>query len=231
MSYRVYFEMSTGLSKPVTVPKGTLQKILERIQFTEESLGLVIEENPESANGKKYYKRSRQDLTLPELGPGILDETLCSVAEKHNSFVTALYEELEKYSGSPATDGEIITPEQSAEFWYGLARIDVPHARWTEDYYRARMDEIFESLRGRGDVIIFDSRALTPGQAADVINIFGNFLDRWDMRLDVPKGHDYLASSNDGGYYWCEKCGAVTEEDAANCRKRKCPVLAEWGEE
>jgi len=221
MSYKVYFDMSTGLSKPVTVPKGTLAKILERVHFTENELGYEIEESP---NGHRYWRDKKPK-------DGISDEVFCQVASKHNSFVIALYEELERYSEMPAVDGETLTIEQSEGYWYGLVTIHVPIEKWTEDYYRERMDELYETMRGRGEAVTFDSKPLTPRQAADVMNIFSQYLDKWDLRLDVPKGHDYLASSNDGGYYWCEKCGAVTEEDAANCTKRKCPIKAEWGEE
>jgi len=221
MAYRVYFNMSTGLSKPITVPKGTLAKILERVHYTENELGYEVEESP---GGSRYWRN-----TKPK--EGVSDEVFCQVVSKHNSFVIALHEELERYSETPAVDGETITPEESQAFWYGLVTIAVPIERWTEDYYREQMEELYETMRGRGEVVTFDSKPLTPRQAADVMNIFSQYLDKWDMRLDVPKGHDYLASSSDGGYYWCERCGAVTEEDAANCQKRKCPIKAEWGED
>lgn len=220
MSYRVYFDLSTGLSKEVTVPKGTLTKILDRIRYTEETLGFQVEE---SSGGHKYWRDKKPK-------EGISDETFCQVVSKHNSFVIALYEELEKYFETPSPDGEVITLEESQKFWYGLVRIDVPAERWTKEYYREQMDELYETMRGRGEAVTFDSKPLTERQAADVINIFGSCLDKWDLRLDVPKGHDYLASSSDGGYYWCEKCGAVTEEDASACTKRKCPIKEEWGE-
>jgi len=71
--------------------------------------------------------------------------------------------------------------------------------------------------------VTFDEKPLTERQAAQVINLFSVFLDAHDCRLDVPKGYDYLASSYNGGYIWCEKCGAVTGDHMANCRKRGCP--------
>ena len=221
MSYRVYFNMSTGLSKPITAPIGTLERILEHIQHTENELGYEIDE---TSKGRKYWVDRKPK-------EGVSDAVFCRVASKHNSFVTGLYKEFERYSETPVVDGETLTVGQSQRYWYGLVTIDVPTERWTEDYYRDRMAELYETMRGRGWAVTFDSKPLTTRQAADVMNIFSQYLDKWDLRLDVPKGHDYLASSSDGGYCWCEKCGAVIEEDAANCRKRNCPVKAEWGEE
>jgi hypothetical protein len=42
----------------------------------------------------------------------------------------------------------------------------------------------------------------SPKQAAAVVTLFAEYLDDYDMRLDVPNGHDYLASSYNGGYDW-----------------------------
>lgn len=229
MSYHVFFSMSTGLSKPITVPKGTLDRILERVHLTEEALGFETEQ---FKNNPKYWRNTR------ETKPGVSDETFCEVAEQHNRFVRELYIEFEKCSEKLTPDGEVITPEQSVEFWYGLTTINVPAHRWTGDYYRARMEALYFAMRGAGDNqrlltegVVFDSKALTVRQAADVIGLFSEFLDPDDLRLDVPLGMDSLESLSDGGYYWCEKCGAVTEQHAASCRKRKCPIKAEWGDQ
>jgi len=72
-----------------------------------------------------------------------------------------------------------------------------------------------------------DAKALTPKQAAMVIRIFEQWLDPADLRLDVPKGYDHLESSYDGGYVWCEKCGAVSPDEAYSCKKRGCPIRDE----
>lgn len=213
MSFRVYFSMSTGLSKPITVQKGTLDRIGKDIHETEEALGIDLKE----------YRSKPKD--------GVSDERYCQVAEDHNIFVRWLYKHFESHSETPFPDGEVITPEQSTAFWCGLREIDVPLERWSRDYYVARMEEMYESLRGRGEGYFLNSKPLTERQAADVICLFGQWLDTHDCRPDVPKGYDHLACSDDGGYYWCEKCGAVIEGDAANCRKRKCPIKEEWGED
>ncbi len=227
MSYHVLFDLSIGLSKPITVPRGTLENILAHIHWAEQELGLIIEENPQSQSGKKYYRNHQPK-------EGVSDETFCQVAEKHYQFIRELYQEFADCSQTPCVEGETITPEESEKFWYGLTTIEVPVERWTMEYFRARMEEIYDVLRGNSSLlksnIFFDSKALTARQAAEVIGVFSAFLDKWDLRLDVPKDRDYLASSYDGGYYWCEKCGAVTEEDAARCRKRGCPIRKEWGE-
>ena len=92
-----------------------------------------------------------------------------------------------------------------------------------------KMNHLYEVMRGRpDDGVSFDETPLTERQAAQVINIFSTYLDEHDMRLDVPRGHDYLASSYDGGYDWCEKCGcAVHPDDIGSCEKKKCPLREE----
>jgi hypothetical protein len=165
--------------------------------------------------------------------------------------VICFYEELNHWSTHPFKVGEglqaknlidaaypigwkseKLTPEDAAEFWHGLETLEVPRTQWTREYYTARMESLYEVMRGReSDGVSFDEKPLSPRQAAQVINIFSPFLDDHDCRLDVPKDRDYLASSYDGGYDWCEKCGAVTPEDGDRCCKRKCPIRAERGAE
>jgi len=221
MSFRVFFSMSTGLSKPIMVQKGTLAEIEKRIHETEDVLGLKAvqyRDNP------KYWEGTEPTKDID-------DEVYCKLAEEHNGFVRWLYGHFERCSETPATDGEVITSEQLSEYWHGLQEIDVPVERWSRDYYVALMEEMYEALRGRGETFSLDTKPLTERQAADVIVLFAQWLDTYDCRPDVPKGHDRIECLDDGGYYWCEKCGAVTEEDAAACSKRKCPIKAEWGEE
>lgn len=220
MSYRVYFALSTGLSKSVTVPNGTLDRILGRIQKTEAELGLETDQ----------YKNNPKHWRTTEPKEGITDDIYCQVAEEHNHFIRWLYNLLERCFEKPTEGGEVITPEQSMEFWHGLQTIDVPFPRWTRDYFVNRMSAFYDVMRGREeDGIIFDADPLTEKQAASVINIFSSVLDAHDVRLDAPKNRDYLAAMDDGGYAWCEKCGAVTWEDALNCDCEDCPVRAEYG--
>ncbi len=226
MSFHVFFSMSTGLSEPLTVPQGTLADIIDRVQVTEETLGLVVEQYRDNP---KHWR----DTNPKE---GVSDKTLCEVAEEHNHYVRWLYAKFVDCQETPPDDGEPITAEEIAPYWHGLSFIDVPPGKWTADYYRARMEALYEALRGRSNLlgsegITFDSRPLGTRQAANVINLLSDFLDPADIRLDVPLGHDYLAASSDGGYEWCERCGAVTPEYAEACEKKGCPVKAEWGEQ
>lgn len=40
-----------------------------------------------------------------------------------------------------------------------------------------------------------------------------------------------LYRSDNGGYEWCEKCGAITYDDSMNCNKKKCPIQELYKEE
>lgn len=213
MSYKVFFSMSSGLSGPLKVPKGTLETIMGHVKSVEDTLGFQIHDY----NGVKYYwmQHTIKDVT---------DEVLCEMAAEHNQYIRYLHEQFGKWSENPPTEFEIITPEDAQKFWYALYDIDVPIERWTKDYYRNRMEHLYEVLRGReSEGVFYDRKPLNETQAAGVIYLFSKYLDNWQLDLEVPKGHDYLASSSDGGYIWCEKCGAVTEDHMNYCRKRGCP--------
>lgn len=213
MSYHTFFSMSSGLSGPLKVPKGTLESIMKHVKSVEETLGFQIHEY----NGVKYQWMQH---TMKEVS----DKVLCEIAEDHNRRIRYLYEQLGEWSQKPPAEFEVITPEDAQQFWYSLHDITVPPERWTREYYVARMESLYEVMRGReSEGVTFGEKPLTERQAAQVINLFSAFLDGNDCRLDVPKGHDYLASSYDGGYVWCEKCGAVTDDHMDSCRKRGCP--------
>lgn len=218
MSQRVFFALSTSVLHPITVPKGTITKIKERIDFVEKTLGLETEQ----------YKDNPPHWKNTNPKDDVSDDLFCQVAEDHNYFVRRLYDTIARCSEKPAEDGEILTPEESATFWHGLRIIDVPINRWTRDYFVARMEAYYESMRGReAEGIIFDAEPLTPEQADAVMNIFSFILDAHDVRLSVPKGHDYLASFDDGGYEWCTQCGAVTFGHVDRCREEGCPARAD----
>ena len=74
------------------------------------------------------------------------------------------------------------------------------------------------------DTVAFEEMVPRSG-----FHIFSPILDSHDVRLDVPKGLDRLAASDDGGYWWCSKCGAVTLEHAEQCEKKNCPVREDLG--
>lgn len=223
MSYHVFFSFSTGLSKPLMVPKGTLGNIMAHVESVEIALGLEREQyrdNPVHWNTRGFPS---DDLD---------DKLLCETVEEHNRWVRWLYDRFAEWAEKPVENGETITPEDAAKFWHGLKQLTVPARRWTGDYYRARMETFYEVMRGRPtEGITWGTAKLTPKQAGAVIWLFSDLLDPQDLRLEVPKGCDHLASSYYGEYDWCERCGAVLPEYAENCRKRGCPVQAEWCEE
>jgi hypothetical protein len=219
MSYKIFFMFSEGLSAPLNVPPGTHASIMHHVQHIESVLGLETEQYLDNPPNWKS--------TVPK--EGVTDEVFCREAEEHNHWVQNLYTWFSDWSENPVSNGEIITPEDAQKFWHALTMITVPPRRWTEDYYRARMETLYEVMRGRTtEGISFDEKALTPKQAAAVIRLFEPYLDSHDLRLDVPKGCDYLASSSDGGYVYCDKCGPVTEDHLRECKKRGCPVREEY---
>lgn len=223
MSYHVFFSFSQGLSKPMMVPKGTKAEFNEHVKYVEETLKIERTKylnNPAHWNG---FKRDYSHLS---------DEELCKIASDHNDWVRRVYRKFGEWSKTPPKDGEEMTPDEAQEFWPGLEMITVAPDRWTAEYYIERMECLYEVMRGReSEGISFDTKPLTPKQAAAVIGLFSEFLDPDDRRLDVPNGHDHLASSYDGGYHWCEKCGPMTFEDGSCCKKKKCPLRAEWDSE
>ncbi|MGU3387022.1 hypothetical protein ACLBYG_21100 [Methylobacterium sp. D53M] len=219
MSYHVFFSFSTGLKAPITVPAGTKASIARHVAEVEETPELKrtrYKDNP-----VHWESRGRFD--------GIDDETLCEAVIEHNRWVRRLYELTAEWSREPPTgQTETITPEEASEFWHALEQLSVEPTRWTREYYRERMEHLYEVMRGREDQgVTFDERALTPKQAGAVIRLFSLYLDTSDIRLEVPKGSDKLASSDDGEYDWCSRCGAVWPDDADACSRRKCPIREE----
>lgn len=226
MSYSVFFSMSSGLSKPIRVPAGSKADIWKHIEEIEQTLGLKrskYKDNP------AYWDHF--DPAMRDGFPGVEDELLCRTVMDHNAWVRTWYEDLAEWAEKSPTDWgktEVITPKQAEKFWFGFRMLEVEPGRWTMHYYRERMEHLYEVMRGRpSQGVNFDEKALTPRQAAQVINIFSEYLDSNDLRLDVPNGRDFLASSYDGGYTWCEKCGPVGEGDEGCCKKRKCPIREE----
>jgi hypothetical protein len=238
MSFHVFFSFSSGFSAPLKVPKGTKQSYIEHVERVEKTLGLKrtkYKDNP------IHWESFNRDLSK------IDDEVLCETLQQHNAWVRECYNNLGFWSKHPFTIGkgyedqgpnktypagwaaETITPEDAQLFWHGFEQIEVPVEKWTQEYYVNRMQHLYEVMRGRdSEGVCFDEKPLTEKQAAAVIRIFDQYLDAHDMRLDVPRDRDYLASSYDGGYDWCEKCGcAVHPDDIGDCAKKKCPLREE----
>ena len=228
MSYHAFFSLSSGLAKRIRVPAGTKQAIIEHVEEVERVLGLKrtqYEKNP------VYWDHF--DPEFMNGFPSVSNEVLCETVSEHNAWVRHIYRDFAEWSKTPfksgkGKKGEWITPKDAEKFWHGFQQLEVGASRWTPDYYIAQMEHLYEVMRGReSHGVAFGAKALTEKQAAAVINIFSWFLDQDDRRLDVPNGYDYLASSYDGGYTWCEKCGPVHPDDIDGCRKRKCPLREE----
>ena len=221
MSHHVFFSFSSGLAKPLKVPTGTIKDITDHIKWVERTLDM---QSPGGGSIWHWFNLrdacSRAEMT-----------TLCEVATKHNDFVRWLYERFSAWYKEPVKGGETLTLAKAKGFWEALHQIPVPVEKWTPDYYIARMEHLYEVMRGReSEGVTFGVKALTPKQAAAVINIFSTYLDDDDRRLDVPKGRDYLASSYDGGYSWCDKCCQPIAEDDLDCQRRGCPIRSERDE-
>lgn len=224
MSVHVFFAFSAGLAKPIHAPKGTLASILAHVEEVEETLGL---KRTQFKNNPVHWDSF--DPAYRAGFPDIEDKILCDTARRHNDWVRRLYANIERWAEAPVADGEEITPEAAAGFWHALQLLTVRPERWTADYYRNRMEHLYEVMRGQpSEGVFFDEEPLTPRQAGAVIRIF-EFLDKDDLRLDVPKDCDRLASSYDGEYEWCERCGAV--ENDYPCDQKGCPVKERYGEE
>lgn len=224
MSVHVFFSFSTGLETSLQAPVGTKASIIAHVESVETTLGLKRTRN--KPDGDVYW--NHWDKAWRQGWPKVPDELLCDTIEEHNEWVRRLYYDVEQWAAKPVEDGEIITPKDAEGFWFGLQLLTVRPERWTRKYYISRMEHLYEVMRGReNEGVVFDAKALTPKQCAAVMLIFSEYFDAFDTRLDVPNGHDYLASSYDGGYEWCEKCGAMTYEDGQACRKRKCPLREE----
>lgn len=227
MSYETFFMFTQGLSKPIRVPVGTLQRALAHVDEVTKTLGFKVEK----------YKDNRAHWRVKEPGKRVTDAEYCRTVDEHNRWVRCFYADLAGWSNTilNGATSELLTVEGAASFWHGLQLLDVPPARWTKRYYRDRMEHLYEVMRGRPDQgVTMDAKPLSAKQAAAVINLFAAYLDDHDLRLDCPNGHDMLKSSYDGGYTWCEKCGPVDENDvleqADRCRKRGCPIKAEYGD-
>lgn len=208
MSYHVFFAFSTCFKTSLFAPVGTLDAIRRHISNVEDALGL----SP---------PWDWHDPALKAGFPDVADELLCETVREHNDWVRRLYSDTSKWFAEPVEGGEEITPAEAGSFWYALKMLKVEPDRWTEHYYRYRMEHFYEVMRGREDEgVTWQAKPLTPEQAAAVVWLFADLLDSHDIRLDVPRGHDHLTSGDE--HTWCTRCGAVTDADANACRRRPC---------
>jgi hypothetical protein len=175
MSVHVFFSLSSGLSAPLFVPKGTKQACVDHVLEVEKTLNIPrtkFKDNPEHWNTASDWNVKAID-----------DELLCETVTQHNQWVRTLYESFGQWSKAPVSDGEQLTPEDAQAFWFGLVILEAPLEKWTEDYYRNRMEHLYEVMRGRpSEGEYFDAEALSLRQAAEVIVLFSQFLDGGDIR-------------------------------------------------
>lgn len=250
MSYCVFFSFSEGLSSSLLVPQGTLRALQDHVAWVEEKLKINVEEYGGKTRWKSLshpFGDGVDDGTLCEVARthnaevrwlyGKFEEWSEAKSQKkapegvwvRSSFRDEPPWRFQAYGFHEFPPPEELTPEQAQTFWRGLQEISVPTSRWTRGFYVDRMQHLYEVMRGReNEGVTFNARkCLSPKQAAAVVELFSAYLDDHDMRLDVPNGYDYLASSYDGGYDWCEKCGPTHPDDVGGCRKKACPLRAE----
>jgi hypothetical protein len=218
---RTWFAFASGLAKPVTVPVGTTAALATHVASVEARLGLCVTQYLDNPKHWDHWAMKFENVS---------DEVLCETVEEHNRWVRRTYRQLVDWYEKPLASGEVLTPEACAEFWHGFEELVVPPERWTMEYYRARMESAYDVLRGceSEEGRTLGAPKLTPKQASAVIRVFEEYLDRHDLRLEVPWGHDYLASSYDGGYDWCGTCcRAMHPDDVGGCRRKKCELREE----
>lgn len=225
MAFHVFFSFSTGLAKSITAPRGTKAAIQEHVKWIERTLNLERERYLKNPIHWSYRTKEAPYIDFPDID----SDDLCNAVTKHNEWVRRMYENFAEWAETPPKGKvERISPQNAKKFWHAFELLEVPLDRWNRDYYRNRMEHLYEVMRGReSEGVTFDEKALTPRQAAQVINIFSTYVDDFDLRLDCPKDRDYLASSYDGGYSWCDKCGCAIAEDDVSCTKRGCPLRLE----
>ena len=216
MAFKRYFFLTEGLSKSLTVPQGTKERIAQHVCNVEQNLNLQTEQYLDNPPHWDWKSKKFE---------GIDDELLCYWVERHNEWTRSVYEDFARWSENPPTSNtEELTPDDAKAFWYAFETLEVPVHRWSRDFYKSRMQHFYEVLRGReSEGATIGCKALSEKQANAVIWLF-SFLDKNDIRLEVPKGGDELCSSDDGEYDWCEKCGAVYPDNAYSCRNIKCPL-------
>lgn len=238
MSFAVHFSFSWCLAKALTVPAGTKAKALAHVAEVERVL-LLTQDPPGEGNIEAYGPNypahwesyGRQFAKIDR-------DLLCRTIEDHNRWVRFMYESFEEWSKTPcaASDSEELRPEDARDFWHGLEIIALDPQFWNREYYVARMESLYEVMRGRDSegVSLDGCKPLTQQQAGFVIRLFDQFLDPHDMRLEVVQspgrgfnGQDRLASSYDGGYTWCSAgCFKPIDYDCiGDCRRRNCPLL------
>jgi hypothetical protein len=173
MSFAVHFSFSWCLSKPLTVPAGTKAKALSHVNEVERILGLK-QVPPGEGNTEAYGPNypAHWDYFGRDFSK-IDEDLLCKTVEDHNAWVRFMYERFEEWAKTPfvptahVKESEELTPEDAREFWHGFETITLDSKFWNRDYYRARMESLYEVMRGRDSEGV--SWGVTPFEALDEI--------------------------------------------------------------
>lgn len=215
VSHHVMFSFSTGLNKSIKVPKGKCEEIKAAVEWITKEAGLEVEKYMENPPHWKSYTPAKN----------IKDNRACELVRDHNAWVQRLYKNIAEWSKNPPKDYEEMTPEFASSIWYGLDTLDIPISRWSKEYYKQEMQELFDIMTGSEDFPTeWGEKKLTPKQAAAVIHLFEEYLDEHDIRLELPKGGDTLLDSDE--YFWCENHGAIPHDEAEETKRGKirCPI-------
>lgn len=206
-SYHTFFMCSAGLKNTMKVPVGTREEIQKHVERITKECGLEIEQYEDNPSHWRRY----------EPAESVDDKKASSLVRQHNGWVEWLHGRLEVWSKNPPDKYEELTPEFASTIWYGLSKLRLPAQRWSAEYYQQEMQRLFDVMRGEDDdEVSWGTDPLTPRQAADVIHLFDTYLDKHDIRLELPRGgEDHLITSDE--YDWCPEHGAIpiddTEED------------------
>ncbi|MCB1714250.1 MAG: hypothetical protein KDK05_03850 [Candidatus Competibacteraceae bacterium] len=199
--HSVFFDLSQGISKAIQVPIGTCEEIRQHVDEVTASGGLKV---IQYKNNPPHWDRYTPSTEVP-------NEIASNIVINHNRFVRWLYYGLAEWSKNPPKECEELTPEFAASIWYGLSTLELPVERWSSDYYQTEMQKLFNVMTtGECDGIAWTTDKLTRQQAIDVVHLFESYLDRHDIRLEMPIGRDYFTDE----YVWCENCGIVADEDS-----------------
>lgn len=258
MSYRLYFDLSTGLSADMVVPKGTLASIWTHIEIMERRLGLkrVPDYVPEGkeATGAWSWREAAKNM-IEHAGPkpshdepqwwladrereARINEMHALVFNGHWHFVTTMYENLGKWSkGCDAAETEVLKAEESHLWWGALHSLPWPDELMTRDVYRAYLEHVGEVLSGnesRG--VKLDCKPLSHDQKEALLVFIEGETDvkGYDLRAAFPvdesgEAFGCVAFSYDGGYDWCGRCGLPIHEEAVSRRCEVCPKRKKKG--
>lgn len=205
----IFFAFSEGLKQDIYVSKKTIEYVMHKVGLQMDTLDISdIAEIPDMSSlerfAEKHFEQGHRG-----------DEAICEFASEQCKLVEMAYDMVQKATPEPTTENTaLLTQGDFKAILPMLKQVDVPIERWSKDYHRERMDEVYEILRGRPtDKVSWEIPPLTEEQAAGVVWLIDVVLgvDRHQNDLAVCKGQDHISDTNE--YHWCEKCGAVDYDD------------------